>query len=78
MDDKAPRTLGWRRRSNPLRRRGDLLEARIVLTVWAVVAVGGTIAGLVTAPPDTTKADVGAGVLGALAGLAFAGAVHGA
>ncbi|MGC0335881.1 Rv1733c family protein [Streptomyces sp. SLBN-8D4] len=160
MDDKPRRTRCWRRRSNPLRRRDDILEAWIVLTVWAVVAVGGTIAGLVTAhaadevfaqqraerrpvhavlvsdaskrtstirsssdkalvrvrwtapdgsihtdhtlvdsglsagtglvvwqdsygrlvtaPPDTAKAGVEAGVLGALAGLAFTGAVHAA
>ncbi|MFD5406524.1 hypothetical protein [Streptomyces griseorubiginosus] len=32
-----------------MRRRGDILEAWIVLTVRAVVAVGGTIAGLVAA-----------------------------
>jgi len=160
MDDKSPRTPAWRRRSNPMRRRSDILEAWIVLTVWAVVAVGGTITGLVTAhradevftqqraerrpvhavllrdaskrtstvrassdktlgqvrwtapdgstrtghtlvtaglsvgtdlvvwqdghgrlvtaPPDTTEAGVEAGVLGALAGLAFTGAVHAA
>ncbi|MFI5797858.1 hypothetical protein [Streptomyces sp. NPDC051677] len=39
----------WRWRNNPLRRRDDIVEAWIVLAVWAVVAVGGTVAGLVTA-----------------------------
>ncbi|MEW2048048.1 hypothetical protein [Streptomyces sp. NPDC005476] len=39
----------WRWRNNPLRRRDDIVEAWIVLMVWAVVAVGGTVAGLVTA-----------------------------
>ncbi|CAM5566520.1 Rv1733c family protein [Streptomyces aurantiogriseus] len=39
----------WRWRNNPLRRRHDILEAWIMLAVWAVTAVGGTVAGLVTA-----------------------------
>ncbi|MFE6828454.1 hypothetical protein [Streptomyces sp. NPDC057690] len=39
----------WRWRSNPLRRRDDIVEAWIVLAVWAVFAVGGTLAGLLTA-----------------------------
>lgn len=39
----------WRWRSNPLRRRDDIVEAWIVLAVWTVVALGGTLAGLVTA-----------------------------
>jgi hypothetical protein len=39
----------WRWRNNPLRRRDDVVEAWVVLAVWAVVAVGGTLAGLVTA-----------------------------
>lgn len=39
----------WRWRSNPLRRREDVLEAWLVLLVWAVVTVGGTLAGVVTA-----------------------------
>ena len=38
----------WRWRSNPLRRHDDIVEAWIVLLMWAVVTVGGTIAGLVT------------------------------
>ncbi|MBE8471895.1 Rv1733c family protein [Streptomyces justiciae] len=36
----------WRWRSNPLRRRDDVLEAWLVLIVWALVAVGGTLAGV--------------------------------
>ncbi|MFJ5309734.1 hypothetical protein [Streptomyces sp. NPDC088350] len=38
----------WRLRSNPLRRHDDIVETWIVLVVWAVVAVGGALAGLVT------------------------------
>ncbi|MFF7648128.1 hypothetical protein [Streptomyces canus] len=49
MGDKPVRPRWWRWRNNPLRRRDDILEAWIVLAVWAVVAVGGTIAGLLTA-----------------------------
>ncbi|MEW2120777.1 hypothetical protein AB0945_37650 [Streptomyces sp. NPDC005474] len=45
---KARKRL-WRWRNNPLRRRDDIVEAWIVLAVWAVVAVGGTVAGLMTA-----------------------------
>ncbi|MEV7074738.1 hypothetical protein ACIQJT_26175 [Streptomyces sp. NPDC091972] len=153
-------TWFWRWRSNPLRRRDDIVEAWIVLAVWTVMALGGTAAGLaathtadevfarqraerfpvgavlltdesqrtsavrpgsgrslgavrwkapdgsvrtdwtlvdtglragsrvmlwqngqgtlVTAPPSTREAAVEAGVVGALAGLALAGAVHAA
>lgn len=39
----------WRWRSNPLRRRVDVVEAWVVLAVWALVVVGGTVAGLVAA-----------------------------
>ncbi|MGI5452138.1 Rv1733c family protein [Streptomyces sp. CA-249302] len=39
----------WRWRANPLRRRDDVLEAWLVLAVWAVVALGGTVAGVITA-----------------------------
>ncbi|MFJ9104499.1 hypothetical protein ACIRJM_39240 [Streptomyces sp. NPDC102405] len=39
----------WRWRNNPLRRREDVAEAWIILALWAVVAVGGTAVGLVTA-----------------------------
>ncbi|NUO43168.1 MAG: hypothetical protein HOV82_14115 [Streptomyces sp.] len=46
---KRVRKQFWRWRSNPLRRRDDIVEAWVVLVVWAVVAVGGTVAGLVTA-----------------------------
>ncbi|MGQ4436135.1 MULTISPECIES: Rv1733c family protein [unclassified Streptomyces] len=38
----------WRLRNNPLRRHDDIVEAWIVLIMWAVVAIGGTLAGLVT------------------------------
>lgn len=49
MRGKPVRTWWWRWRSNPLRRRDDVIEAWLLLVVWAVVAVGGTIAGLLTA-----------------------------
>ncbi|WP_314225058.1 Rv1733c family protein [Streptomyces zaehneri] len=39
----------WRWRGNPLRRHDDVVEAWIVLAVWMVAAVGGTVVGLVTA-----------------------------
>ncbi|WSW72057.1 hypothetical protein OG390_02400 [Streptomyces sp. NBC_00996] len=39
----------WRWRANPLRRRDDVLEAWLVLAVWALIAVGGTLAGVLTA-----------------------------
>lgn len=39
----------WRWRSNPLRRHEDILEAWVVLAMWAVLVVGGAVAGLVTA-----------------------------
>ncbi|MFJ2238076.1 hypothetical protein [Streptomyces sp. NPDC087859] len=39
----------WRWRSNPLRRRVDVLEAWLVLAVCVLIAVGGTLAGAVTA-----------------------------
>ncbi len=46
---RRTRRLLWRWRSNPLRRRGDLVEAWIVLAVWTVVVLGGTLVGTVTA-----------------------------
>ncbi|MDX3458898.1 hypothetical protein PV396_44450 [Streptomyces sp. ME02-8801-2C] len=39
----------WRWRCNPLRRRDDVLEAWLVLAVWTLIAVGGTLAGVLTA-----------------------------
>ncbi|MGI3199289.1 Rv1733c family protein [Streptomyces sp. GLT-R25] len=47
--DRDGRRRLWRWRNNALRRRDDLIEAWIVLAVWAVVVVGGTVAGLVSA-----------------------------
>ncbi|WP_159765640.1 Rv1733c family protein [Streptomyces sp. HM190] len=38
----------WRWRSNPLRRHEDVLEAWVVLAVWAVIVIGGTLAGFLT------------------------------
>ncbi|MCL6735983.1 Rv1733c family protein [Streptomyces neyagawaensis] len=41
--------LLWRWRSNPLRRHEDVLEAWVVLAVWAVMVIGGSLAGFLTA-----------------------------
>ncbi|MEU9387996.1 hypothetical protein AB0D38_46935, partial [Streptomyces sp. NPDC048279] len=46
---RSGKKLLWRWRSNPLRRRADVVEAWVVLAVWALVVVGGTVAGLLTA-----------------------------
>jgi hypothetical protein len=43
------RQLLWRWRDNPLRRHDDIVEAWIVLAVWLVIAIGGTLTGLLTA-----------------------------
>ncbi|MFJ1601967.1 hypothetical protein ACIOHS_01095 [Streptomyces sp. NPDC088253] len=43
------RRLLWRWRNNPLRRHDDVVEAWIVLAVWLVIAIGGTLTGLLTA-----------------------------
>ena len=39
----------WRWRNNPLRRHDDVLEAWLLLVVGALMTVGGTIAGVVSA-----------------------------
>ncbi|SBT89650.1 hypothetical protein GA0115233_101122 [Streptomyces sp. DI166] len=39
----------WRWRANPLRRREDIVEGWVVLAVWLLMLVGGTVLGLVTA-----------------------------
>ncbi|MGW7528836.1 Rv1733c family protein [Streptomyces sp. NPDC054783] len=46
---RRTRPLLWRWRSNPIRRHDDILEAWLLLVLWALIAVGGTIVGLVTA-----------------------------
>jgi hypothetical protein len=48
---KAQRTRirGWRWRRNPLRRRSDVVEARIILATWAAAVVGGAAVGAVVA-----------------------------
>ncbi|MFF6998933.1 hypothetical protein ACFY93_28820 [Streptomyces sp. NPDC008313] len=43
------RTRLRHRQRNPLRRRSDLAEAWMTLVMWAVVVVGGPIAGVATA-----------------------------
>lgn len=46
---RRTRLLLWRWRSNPVRRHDDVLEAWLLLIVWALMAVGGTIVGVTTA-----------------------------
>ena len=43
------RSRRWRWRSNPLRRREDVVETWIVLAMWAVIGLGGALVGVVTA-----------------------------
>ncbi|MGW2700074.1 Rv1733c family protein [Streptomyces sp. NPDC001340] len=47
--NRRTKKMLWRWRNNPLRRHGDIVEAWVVLAIWAVVAVGGTVVGLLTA-----------------------------
>lgn len=54
---RRTKKLFWRWRNNPLRRRDDVVEAWVVLLVWAVTAVGGAVAGLVTAHAATEVFD---------------------
>ncbi|MGW2515553.1 Rv1733c family protein [Streptomyces sp. NPDC001617] len=49
MSGRTMKKLLWRWRNNPLRRHDDILEAWTVLAMWVIIAVGGTLAGLVTA-----------------------------
>ncbi|MFJ9535894.1 hypothetical protein ACIRPX_01350 [Streptomyces sp. NPDC101225] len=46
---RRAKVLGWRWRSNPLRRRSDVVEAWIVLAAWVVAAVASVVAGIVGA-----------------------------
>ncbi|UXY32282.1 Rv1733c family protein [Streptomyces sp. HUAS TT20] len=46
---RRTKRLLWRWRANRLRRRADVLEAWLVLAVWTLIAVGGTLAGVLTA-----------------------------
>jgi hypothetical protein len=43
---RGPKVWLWRWRRNPLRRRGDRLEAWVVLSVWSLTVLGGVAAGL--------------------------------
>jgi len=80
----------WRLRSNPLRRHDDIVEAWIVLVVWAVVLVDtGQKAGsevvlwvdsagdFTTEPVSSEEATLESAVLGLTAALAFAGPAFG-
>lgn len=42
---KVTRVRFWRWRHNALRRRSDVVEARIVLTTWTLALLGGAFAG---------------------------------
>ncbi|MCW7945183.1 membrane protein [Streptomyces hygroscopicus] len=46
---RRTRPLLWRWRNNPIRRRDDVLEAWLLLALGTLIAVGGTLAGVVTA-----------------------------
>ncbi|MFD6289525.1 hypothetical protein [Streptomyces sp. NPDC060205] len=46
---RPTKILGWRWRSNPLRRHSDAVEAWILLIAWAVAVIGGAVAGAVSA-----------------------------
>ncbi|MDC0765390.1 Rv1733c family protein [Streptomyces sp. HD] len=46
---KPAKRLLWRWRSNSLRRHDDIVEAWTVLAVWTVIALGGTLVGVLTA-----------------------------
>lgn len=46
---RTRRHLMWRWRSNPLRRHADVVEARVVVAVWAAVSLGGAFVGTLTA-----------------------------
>ncbi|MCD9874775.1 Rv1733c family protein [Streptomyces guryensis] len=46
---RRAKVLGWRWRSNPLRRRSDVVEAWIVLAAWTAATAGAVAAGMVGA-----------------------------
>ncbi|MFF4804343.1 hypothetical protein ACFY1U_39220 [Streptomyces sp. NPDC001351] len=46
---RRAKVLGWRWRSNPLRRRSDVVEAWIVLAAWTAATAGAVAAGTVGA-----------------------------
>ncbi|MGI5198356.1 Rv1733c family protein [Streptomyces sp. CA-288835] len=47
----------WRWRSNPLRRRVDVVEAWLLLGAWLIALVGGLIAGLAAAEAVSRSVD---------------------
>ncbi|GAA3771563.1 hypothetical protein GCM10022403_003550 [Streptomyces coacervatus] len=46
---RRAKVLGWRWRSNPLRRHSDVVEAWIVLAAWTAATAGGVAVGVVGA-----------------------------
>ncbi|MFH8736113.1 hypothetical protein [Streptomyces sp. NPDC017964] len=46
---KPLRCWRWRCRSNPLRRRDDIVETWIILAMWVVISLGGALVGVITA-----------------------------
>ncbi|MEU5275692.1 hypothetical protein AB0G87_04645 [Streptomyces asoensis] len=49
MAFRGPKVWLWRWRRNPLKRRADMVEAWVVLGVWALTALVGSLAGWMTA-----------------------------
>ncbi|MFI5967127.1 hypothetical protein ACIA8J_33845 [Streptomyces asoensis] len=49
MAFRGPKVWLWRWRRNPLKRRADMVEAWVVLGVWALTVLVGTVAGWTTA-----------------------------
>lgn len=43
---RRTQVMGWRWRSNPLRRHSDVVEAWIVLAAWTAATAGGVAAGM--------------------------------
>ncbi len=75
--DKALGQVRWTAPDGSTRTGHTLVTAGLSVGTDLVVWQDGH-GRLVTEPPDPTKAGAEAGVLGALAGLAFTGAVHAA
>jgi hypothetical protein len=49
MRKAGGKVLGWRWRSNPLRRHSDVVEAWIVLAAWTVATTGAVAGGIAAA-----------------------------
>ncbi|MGW4569091.1 Rv1733c family protein, partial [Streptomyces sp. NPDC004561] len=49
MAFRGPKVWLWRWRSNPLKRRADMVEGWVVLCVWLLTVLAGVLAGLAAA-----------------------------